>query len=195
MKEPDYCKDPFAIATKISNTIVGHVPRTVSCIFDTFLCHGGSIIYTIAGDRRYSSNLSNDGLELPCTDAFISVDKRLLQKARKFLEEGKQVDDDIRVENEVAAKSSKSTAAVFAVTDSTTIKTVTISTASDSVTRNDSFTTVATATATISTTSYCITSEHSYGTQNVHLSDTIMIPSEVVSHDRHSENKRYFFEQ
>jgi len=50
--------------------------------------------------------LPKGGLELPCTYAFIGVDKRLLQKARKPLdEEGKQVDNDVRVEDELATES------------------------------------------------------------------------------------------
>ena len=49
--------------------------------------------------------------------AFIGVDKHLLQKARKRLdEEGKQADNDVRVEDELATESSKSTAAVLTVT-------------------------------------------------------------------------------
>jgi len=46
------------------------------------------------------------------------------------------VDNDVRVEDEKAPKSSKSRAVV---SDSTTLETVIISTSSDSVTRNDSF--------------------------------------------------------
>jgi len=68
--------------------------------------------------------LPKGGLELPCSYTFIGVDKHLLQKARKHLdEEGKQVENDVRVEDELATKSSKSTAAVLAVTDSITLKT------------------------------------------------------------------------
>ena len=117
-REPDNREDPFPVATKTSDTIVGHVPRTVSCIFDTFLCHGGSIICTIIGNRRYSLDLPNGGVELPCIYAFTSEDKPrcLLQKARKRLEEeGKQVDNDVRIEKEVAV-TNKPTA-----TDSTTL--------------------------------------------------------------------------
>ena len=49
--------------------------------------------------------------------ASIGVDKHLLQKARKHLdEEGKQVDKNVRVEDELATESSMSRAAVLAVT-------------------------------------------------------------------------------
>jgi len=56
-REPYNHEDLYAVATKICDTIVGHVPCTASCIFDTFLCHGGSIICTITGDRRSSLDL------------------------------------------------------------------------------------------------------------------------------------------
>jgi len=52
----------------------------------------------------------------------------------------------------------------------------------------------------ISAASYCIASEDSYATQTVHLSNTIIILSEVASHDRHIvwlkiRDSRCFFEQ
>jgi len=58
---------------------------------------------------------------------------------KRLKEEGKKVDNDVKVEDEKAPESSKS---IAAVSDSTTLETVIISTASDSVTRNDSFSNV-----------------------------------------------------
>ena len=55
-------EDPYAVATKRTSSVVRHVPRCVSCIFSTFLCHGGSISCTITGSRRYSSDLPQGGL-------------------------------------------------------------------------------------------------------------------------------------
>ena len=47
--------------------------------------------------------LPSSGLELPCNYAFMSADKRLVQKATKHLEEeGKLVDNKKRIKNEVA---------------------------------------------------------------------------------------------
>ena len=85
-------RSSYAVATKTtSGIVVGHVPFSLSCIFATFLCHGGSINCTINGSRQYSSDLPQGGLELPCTYAFVSDNQRLLQKARKRLEEGTRV--------------------------------------------------------------------------------------------------------
>ena len=40
VKEPRNREDPYAVATKTSTSgmVVGHVPRSVSCIFSTILC-------------------------------------------------------------------------------------------------------------------------------------------------------------
>ena len=65
---------------------MGHVPRKVSCVFSTFLLHGGLITCTITGERRYSSDLPQGGLELPCIYTFVG-DKYLAEKAKNRLKE------------------------------------------------------------------------------------------------------------
>ena len=47
----DNCEDEYIVATKTANTIFGHVPCTVSCIFNAFLCYCGFIICIISGNR------------------------------------------------------------------------------------------------------------------------------------------------
>ena len=64
--------DPQAVAVKKSEEIVGHVSRTISCICFSFLGHGGSIICTITGPRRYAARLVQGGVEVPCTLKFVS---------------------------------------------------------------------------------------------------------------------------
>jgi len=64
--------DPQAVAVNNSGEIVGHVPRRISSICSSFLHHGGSIICTITGHRRYAAGLENGGLEVPCTFKFVS---------------------------------------------------------------------------------------------------------------------------
>jgi len=95
-------------------------------------------------------------IELPCIYAFTSKDKRLLQKARKRLEEeGKQVDNDVWIEKEVAVTNKPT------VTDSTTLSIVETTTIciSELVKDNVSFTTVTTATpAVTSIATFCINS-------------------------------------
>ena len=36
-------EDPFAVAVKKNSTIVGHLPRTISCLCSLFLRHNGCI--------------------------------------------------------------------------------------------------------------------------------------------------------
>ena len=68
-----------------------HAWQLVLYICD-ILCHDGSIIIygscTItSGSQRYSSDLPQGELELPCTYAFVSDNQHLLQKERRRLEE------------------------------------------------------------------------------------------------------------
>ena len=82
-------EDPYAVATKTtSGVVVENVPRSLSCILVTYLCHGGSISCTITGNRWCSSDLPQGGLELPCSYAFVRDNQCQLKKARKHLEEG-----------------------------------------------------------------------------------------------------------
>ena len=47
--------------------IVGHIPCTTSCACMLFLRRGGAIQCTVTGPRKYSYDLLQGGLELPCT--------------------------------------------------------------------------------------------------------------------------------
>ena len=86
-KEPRNPKDPYAVAIKTaSGTVVGHVPHSLSCIFATVYVSVNPSC-TITGSRRYSSDLPQGELELPCTYAFVSDNQHLLHKTKKRLEE------------------------------------------------------------------------------------------------------------
>jgi len=166
-REPRNREDPYTVATKIaSGTIVGHVPRSMSCVYATFLCHSSSNSCTITGSRRHNQICPQGGLELPCTNAFACEDRRLLQKAKKCLEEdGEQVDKDVRFEDDGIVMAETSVLTTLRVdSDFAILNTSTTSEAA--VTRNDT-TTVATATCSTTTTTKCsyITVEHSYAAQ------------------------------
>lgn len=68
IREPGNVRDPYAVAvTKPeSSTIVGHVPRKMSAICSLFLRKGGSISCQVSGGKRYSQDLPQGGLEIPC---------------------------------------------------------------------------------------------------------------------------------
>ena len=57
--------DLFAIAVTKHHVVVGHLPRKYSALFWSFL-RSGSITCIITGTRRYSRDLVQGGLEVPC---------------------------------------------------------------------------------------------------------------------------------
>ena len=63
-------RDTHAVAIKkdISGTLttVGHVPRKISKVSSVFIRHGGTIQGRVNGHRRYSADLVQGGLEIPC---------------------------------------------------------------------------------------------------------------------------------
>ena len=58
-------------------TLVGHVPRTISTLCSMFLLRGGRIEYEVIGARRYSRDLPQGGLELPCILTFIDISSKI----------------------------------------------------------------------------------------------------------------------
>ena len=77
--------DPYAIAV-VNNEdfIVGHVPRSVSTLRSLFLQRGGNIMCEVTGARRYSSDLPQGGLELPCKLIFSGPVKETAKIKRLF---------------------------------------------------------------------------------------------------------------
>ena len=62
--------DSFAVAVmKEHDVVVGHLPRKFSAVFWSFL-RNGSITCRIIGRRRYSRDLVQGGLDVPCTLVF-----------------------------------------------------------------------------------------------------------------------------
>ena len=62
--------DPLSVAVikRIDgeDTIVGHVPRRISALCNAFIRRGGTIQCIVDGSRRYSADLPQGGLEVPC---------------------------------------------------------------------------------------------------------------------------------
>lgn len=76
--------DPFAVEVKKNSVVVGHVPRRFSAICSLFLRRGGSITCTVNGSRRYSSDLPQGGLEIPCVLTF-SGEQTRIDKVKKAI--------------------------------------------------------------------------------------------------------------
>ena len=59
-------KDPYAVAVMRRDTIVGYDSRKISAACSLFLGRNGIIHCTITGTRRFSTDLPQGGLEVPC---------------------------------------------------------------------------------------------------------------------------------
>ena len=74
----------YAVAVKKDGTIIGHLPQAISWTCSLFLRRGNSITCHVAGHRRYSANLPQGGLEVPCTLRFEGELKKVA-KLKKFV--------------------------------------------------------------------------------------------------------------
>ena len=99
--------DPFAVAIKKNDVVVGHVPRRFSAICSLFLRRGGSITCTVNGSRRYSGDLPQGGLEIPCILTFygestkIDKVKDLTTQVAEHSGENKGGSEDTEIKNDV----------------------------------------------------------------------------------------------
>ena len=69
-REPFNAANLFAVAVVKEDTTVGHVPRKISAICLLFLRKNSMILCKVTGSRRYSEDLPQGGLEIPCTLKF-----------------------------------------------------------------------------------------------------------------------------
>ena len=81
--ERENVRDPFAVAVKKSNLTVGHIPKKISALCSLFLLCGGTITCQVTGSRRYSDDLVQGGLEIPCALKF-KGDAKLVNKVKKL---------------------------------------------------------------------------------------------------------------
>jgi len=84
--------DRYAVAvTKAdSGETVGHVPRKISRLCNMFIEKGGDITYVVTGSRRYSFDLAQGGLEIPCTLIFRGQEK-LVRSTKKSIKLNKRL--------------------------------------------------------------------------------------------------------
>lgn len=70
-RERENAFDPYAVAVVNRGIILGHVPRHVSAVFNTFLLRrNNEITCHVTGHRRFSADLPQGGLEIPCQYIF-----------------------------------------------------------------------------------------------------------------------------
>ena len=76
--------DRYAVAVRKDGTIIGHLPRAISRACSLFLRRGNSITCRVTGHRRYSADLPQGGLEVPCILHFEGEVKDIA-KLKKFV--------------------------------------------------------------------------------------------------------------
>ena len=81
-----YLHDLFAVKVLKTDEIVGHLPKRISSTCSIFLRKGGTITCTINGERRYSRDLAQGGLEIPCLLTFEINDEMLISRVKKILD-------------------------------------------------------------------------------------------------------------
>lgn len=62
--------DSHAVAVTKDINVVGHIPRKFSSVCALFISNGGSITCTPTGTRKFSTDLPQGGLEIPCKYIF-----------------------------------------------------------------------------------------------------------------------------
>ena len=79
-REPGNMVDRYAITVKKDlGVTVGHLPRKISRMCSMFIQRGGEITATVTGRRRYSSDLVQGGLEIPCDLTFYGEKEEILK--------------------------------------------------------------------------------------------------------------------
>ena len=76
-REPTNFHDRYAVAVIKDGNTIGHLPRKLSKICSLFLKRGGYIRCHVIGSRRYSADLPQGGLEIPCTLLFKGQSKEI----------------------------------------------------------------------------------------------------------------------
>ena len=94
------------MAVKKDAITVGHVPKKISCICSLFLRRGGFINCEVTGSRRYSADLDQGGLEIPCSLTFTGEIKEV-QKVQRLLKPSPTTPDNTSKEDVVLENSVK----------------------------------------------------------------------------------------
>jgi len=86
----------YAVAVLKDDTIVGHIPRKISQICLQSLARGGAEVCTPTGGRRYSSDLPQEGLEIPCKLKFTGKSKEVQKVKTLFAHKTNRVSKPIK---------------------------------------------------------------------------------------------------
>ena len=95
---------------KFNDVSVGHVPKFLSKICYFYQKHGRNLLVRITGERQYSDDLEQGGMELPATYIFRSTDEDMNSKLPTLIGEAMQGYDKSIKEKKEKQKNKKSTA-------------------------------------------------------------------------------------
>ena len=87
-REPDNASDRYAVAVKKEGTVVGHLPRKLTRVCSLFLRWGGTVDCIVTGHGRYSADLPQGGLEVPCSLIFKATPKEVLKLKKMWKNNG-----------------------------------------------------------------------------------------------------------
>ena len=76
-------RDRYATSVIKDGNVVGHLPQKISKICSLFMRRQGAISCRVTGGRRYSADLPQGGLELPCLLLF-SGQKKEIDKIKRI---------------------------------------------------------------------------------------------------------------
>ena len=76
----------YAVSVIREDAIIGHLPRNISTPCLVFLRSGGSIVSIMNEVRRYSADLQQGGLEIPCCLIFRGTTTESIEKIKGKLE-------------------------------------------------------------------------------------------------------------
>ena len=78
-REPRNIHDRYTVAVKKDRNHIDNLPRIVSRLCSLFMKRGGSIHCTVSGMRRYSADLPQGGMEIPCFVVFKASPSKLMK--------------------------------------------------------------------------------------------------------------------
>ena len=94
--------DPYAVSVLKQRQIVGHVPHNISRTCSVLLRNHGTVKCMVTGNRHYSSDLPQGGMEIPCSLCFTGGDN--LVKKLSALFNSKNYDQPDEPNNSVKIK-------------------------------------------------------------------------------------------
>ena len=80
-REPHNAHDQYAVAVKKEGTVIGHLPRKLWRVCSLFMRRGGTMTCTVTGMRRFSVDLPQGRLEVPCSLVFKARPKEIQKMA------------------------------------------------------------------------------------------------------------------